>query len=187
VNAMTRHTLLATAMAGAAIGSAGTLATAAQESDELRTITARVHGTFEDHAGGLGVVSGDMTITRFEVLNGSVTAIGRIVGAMADSAGAIIGPVARRYSLIGHVAAVGSPGRCRTPARARDGPLGSGESAVRAGCPNYDANARTANGEIACTTQIVASCEKNAPITRSQRAVIPDTRSSYTAADDVAW
>src|SRR3984893_3649702 len=86
-----------------------------------------------------------------------------------------------------HVAAVGSPGRCRTPAGARDGPLGSGESAVRASCPNYDANARTANGEIACTTQIVASCEKNAPITRSQRAVIPDTRSSYTAADDVAW
>jgi hypothetical protein len=109
-----------------------------------------------------------------------------IIGPVANHS-AVIGPAARSYSLIGHVAAVGSPGRCRAPARARDGPLGSGESAVRAGCPNYDANARTANGEIACTTQIVASCEKNAPITRSQRAVIPDTRSSYTAADDVAW
>jgi len=99
----------------------------------------------------------------------------------------VLHSVARRYSLIGPVAAVGSPGRCRTPARARDGPLGSGESAVRAGCRNYGENARTANGEIACTTQIVASCEKNARITRSQRAVIPDTRSSYATADDVAW
>jgi hypothetical protein len=92
VNAMTRR-MLATALAAAAIGSMGTPATAGQDTDELRSITARVHGTFEDHAGGLGVLSGDMTIARFEVVNGSVTAIGRIVGAMADSAGAILGPV----------------------------------------------------------------------------------------------
>jgi hypothetical protein len=53
----------------------------------------RVHGTFQDSSGGLGVVSGDMTIARFEVLNGSVTAIGRISGAMADSSGTVLGPV----------------------------------------------------------------------------------------------
>jgi hypothetical protein len=34
-----------------------------------------------------------MTIARFEVLNGSVTAIGRIAGAMADSTGTVLGQV----------------------------------------------------------------------------------------------
>jgi hypothetical protein len=89
---MTTHTL-ATAMAVVAIGSLGARQAAAQDHDELRTITARVHGTFEDTRGGLGVVSGDMTIARFEVVNGSVTAIGRIAGAMADSSGHVLGRV----------------------------------------------------------------------------------------------
>ena len=48
-----------------------------------RACTAR----FVDRAGGLGVLSGDMTVVRFEVRNGAVTAIGRIVGALADSRG----------------------------------------------------------------------------------------------------
>ena len=92
MNAMTRHTL-ATAMAVVAIGSLGARPAEAQDNDELPTITARVHGTFQDNAGGLGVVSGDMTIARFEVLNGSVTAIARIAGAMADSVGNVLGQV----------------------------------------------------------------------------------------------
>lgn len=92
MNAMTRHTL-GTAIAVIAIGTMSAHPAAAQDSDELRTITARVHGTFQDNAGGLGVVSGDMTIARFEVLNGSVTAIGRMAGAMADSSGAVLGRV----------------------------------------------------------------------------------------------
>ena len=89
---MTKHTLAA-AMAVVAIGSMRARPAAAQDNDELRTITARVHGTFQDNGGGLGVVSGDMTIARFEVLNGSVTAIGRIAGAMADSTGNVLGRV----------------------------------------------------------------------------------------------
>jgi hypothetical protein len=91
VNPMTRLTFAA-AMVVVAVGSIGARP-AAQDSDELRTITARVHGTFQDSSGGLGVVSGDMTIARFEVLNGSVTAIGRISGAMADSSGNVLGHV----------------------------------------------------------------------------------------------
>ena len=91
MNAMTKRTFGA-AMVVVAIGSIGARP-AAQAGDELRTITARVHGTFEDSSGGLGVVSGDMTIARFEVLNGSVTAIGRIFGAMADSSGTVLGRV----------------------------------------------------------------------------------------------
>jgi hypothetical protein len=88
---MTKHTL-AIAMAVVEMGSMSVRPAAGQD-DELRTITARVHGTFQDRAGGLGVVSGDLTIARFEVLNGSVTAIGRIAGAMADSSGTVLGRV----------------------------------------------------------------------------------------------
>jgi hypothetical protein len=65
----------------------------AQEHEDQPAITARVHGTFLDRAGGLGVLSGDMTIVRFEVRNQTVTAIGRIVGALADSGGDVLGPV----------------------------------------------------------------------------------------------
>ena len=89
---MNRRTL-AVMMTVAAIGGMGARGATAQDADELRAITARVHGTFQDAGGGLGVVSGDMTIARFEVLNGSVTAIGRMAGAMADSWGNVLGRV----------------------------------------------------------------------------------------------
>ena len=72
----------------------------AQDNDDnVRAITARVHGTFQDQAGGLGVLSGDMTVARFEVRNGTVTAIGAIVGALADSAGNVLGPVNQELAL----------------------------------------------------------------------------------------
>jgi len=73
--------------------SGGTHHLRAQEHEDEPAITARVHGTFLDRAAGLGVLSGDMTIVRFEVRNGTVTAIGRIVGALADSGGDVLGPV----------------------------------------------------------------------------------------------
>jgi hypothetical protein len=76
-----------------------------QDNDNVRAITARVHGTFQDQAGGLGVLSGDMTVARFEVRNGTVTAIGEIVGALADSTGNVLGPVSQELVLpIGNVA-----------------------------------------------------------------------------------
>jgi hypothetical protein len=65
----------------------------AQDTDEAAAVTARVHGTFQDSGGGLGVLSGDMSIVRFEVRNGALMAIGRIVGALADSAGNPMGHV----------------------------------------------------------------------------------------------
>ena len=71
----------------------------AQDNDEQKAITARVHGTFVDKAGGGGVLSGDMTVVRFEVRNGVVTAIGAIVGALADSAGEVIGQVDQELAL----------------------------------------------------------------------------------------
>ena len=73
--------------------SEGTRHLRAQEHEDGPAITARVHGTFLDRAAGLGVLSGDMTIVRFEVRNGTVTAVGRIVGALADSGGDVLGPV----------------------------------------------------------------------------------------------
>ena len=73
--------------------------------DEAGAITARVHGTFQDSTGGLGVLSGDMSILRFEVRNGTVTAVGQIVGALADSAGNPLGRVNQPLELpIGNVA-----------------------------------------------------------------------------------
>src|SRR5262245_48801245 len=91
------------AVRATAIGIVGVRPAAAQEpgqdNDELRAITARVHGTFQDASGGLGVVSGDMTIARFEVVNGSVVAIGRISGAMADSSGDVLGQVDEELAL----------------------------------------------------------------------------------------
>jgi hypothetical protein len=76
----------------------------AQDNDEAPAITARVHATFVDKAAGLGVLSGDMTIVRFEVRNGTVTAIGRIVGALADSAGDVLGHVDEELAVaVGHV------------------------------------------------------------------------------------
>jgi hypothetical protein len=71
----------------------------AQDNDDPRAITARVHGTFVDNAGGLGVLSGDMTVIRFELRNGAVTAIGEIVGALADSAGNVLGAVHEELAL----------------------------------------------------------------------------------------
>ena len=80
----------------------------AQDTDNnvnSRAITARVHGTFQDQAGGLGVLSGDMTVARFEDRNGTVTAIGAIVGALADSAGNVLGRVNQELALpVGNVA-----------------------------------------------------------------------------------
>jgi hypothetical protein len=71
----------------------------AQDNDEQKAITARVHGTFVDAAGGGGVLSGDMTVVRFEVRNGVVIAIGAIVGALADSAGNVLGAVDQELAL----------------------------------------------------------------------------------------
>jgi hypothetical protein len=89
---MTRR-IFAIGVAVIAIGGVGARRASAQDNDELTAITARVHGTFQDGAGGLGVVSGDMTIARFEVQNSSIRAIGRIIGAMADSGGNVLGRV----------------------------------------------------------------------------------------------
>lgn len=76
----------------------------AQDNDETAAITARVHGTFVDDAAGLGVLSADMSIVRFEVRNGTVTAIGRIEGALADSTGNVLGQVKQDLALpVGHV------------------------------------------------------------------------------------
>ena len=86
-----------------ALGWAWPRAASAQEAGD-NTITARVHGTFQDKSGGLGVVSGDMTIVRFEVRNGVITAIGAIAGAIADSAGTVLGQVNQELAMpVGNV------------------------------------------------------------------------------------
>jgi hypothetical protein len=77
----------------------------AGDNDDNGAITARLHGTFQDSSGGLGVLSGDIFIVRFEVRNGAVTAVGQIVGALADSAGNPLGRVNQTLALpVGNVA-----------------------------------------------------------------------------------
>jgi hypothetical protein len=101
-----RHSLTTFALT-AAVVCAGTLAppTLRAQDQDGGAITARVHGTFQDSTGGLGVLSGDMTILRFEVRNGAVTAVGQIVGALADSAGNPLGRVNQPLELpVGNVA-----------------------------------------------------------------------------------
>jgi hypothetical protein len=101
----TRAALTSVALVAAAIGCVHVSAAIAQNPDEAGAITARVHGTVQDSTGGLGVLSGDMTIVRFEVRNGSVTAVGQIVGALADSAGNPLGRVNQSLALpVGNVA-----------------------------------------------------------------------------------
>jgi hypothetical protein len=96
------HRLLATATAVMLASGSGWTATAharALDGDDGPAITARVHGTFQDAAGGGGVLSGDMSIVRFEVRDGKVTAIGEITGSLADSAGNILGQVNHELAL----------------------------------------------------------------------------------------
>jgi hypothetical protein len=95
---MTRRNLVIPA-AAVAIVCATAPGLLAQENDEAATITARVHGTFIDKAGGLGVLSADMSIVRFEVRNGTLAAIGRIEGALSDSTGAVLGQVDEELAL----------------------------------------------------------------------------------------
>lgn len=71
----------------------------AQDLDDGGAITARVHGTFPDKYAGLGVLSGDMFVAGFEVRNGTLTAIGTIVGALADSTGDVLGHVRQDLAL----------------------------------------------------------------------------------------
>jgi hypothetical protein len=99
-----RLAMLAILTSSIAMGAAGARVASAQDNDEATAITARVHGTFEDQAGGLGVLSGDMTVVRFEVRNGTVTAIGAIVGALADSRGDVLGHVNQELAMpVGNV------------------------------------------------------------------------------------
>ena len=87
------------------IGQGCFCAASAQDTDEVGAITARVHGTFEDKTGGLGVLSGDMIVSGFEVRNGTLTAIGKIVGSLADSSGNVLGQVRHELALpVGNVA-----------------------------------------------------------------------------------
>lgn len=82
-----------------ALGLGHVSAVNAQDLDDGGAITARVHGTFQDKTGGLGVLSGDMLVAGFEVRSGTLTAIGTIVGSLADSSGNVLGLVKHELAL----------------------------------------------------------------------------------------
>lgn len=80
-------------------GWAGTASAQVKTDDEPTAITARVRGTFQDPEGGLGVVSGDMFVARFEVQSTGLMAIGVIVGALADHNGNVLGQVNQELAM----------------------------------------------------------------------------------------
>jgi hypothetical protein len=87
------------ALAGVLAVAAACTAAAAAQNQTAKAITARVHGTFEDKTGGLGVLYGDLRILRFEVRNGSVVAVGEVVGSLADSAGNQLGRIRQELTV----------------------------------------------------------------------------------------
>jgi hypothetical protein len=104
MSAMKNMKKLLAAAALVAIGSNWTTAMGAAAAvvvpdDDGPAITARVHGTFQDAAGGGGVLSGDMSVVRFEVRDGKVVAIGAITGSLADSGGNVLGQVNQELAL----------------------------------------------------------------------------------------
>jgi hypothetical protein len=94
-----RTRILTIVAATLAVLGVGPSPVAAQQNDDGPAITARVHATFVDERGGLGVLSGDLSLVRFEVRSGVLTAIARIDGALADSAGTLLGPVSEELAL----------------------------------------------------------------------------------------
>jgi hypothetical protein len=94
---------------------------ATAQEDDGRAITARVHGTFQDDAGGLGVLIGDLTLVRFEVRGTTVTAIGAIVGALSDSRGNVLGRVKQELALpVSNVTSTCNQLRMELPATVAD-------------------------------------------------------------------
>ena len=47
-------------------------------------------------------ISGDMTVVRFEVRNGTLTAVGAIDGALADSSGNVLGHISQELAPFPH-------------------------------------------------------------------------------------
>ena len=67
---MTRHGLAILATLAFACGYGPGALAEVEAADDVAAITAKVHGTFLDKTGGLGVLNGDMTVVRFEVRAG---------------------------------------------------------------------------------------------------------------------
>jgi len=57
-----------------------------------------VTGTFTDALGGTGRFVGSLSLTRFTVVNGALTAIGTLTGTLTDSLGNVLGTVTQSVS-----------------------------------------------------------------------------------------
>jgi hypothetical protein len=63
---------------------------AGQSSGPPKTISARMRATFVDDRGGLGVLSGDMTLAGFDASTGALRTNAKIDGTLADSTGDVL-------------------------------------------------------------------------------------------------
>jgi hypothetical protein len=65
-----------------------------------------VTGTFTDAVGGTGTFVGSLSLTRFTVVNGTLTAIGTLTGTLTDSLGNVLGTVTQSVALpVGNISA----------------------------------------------------------------------------------
>lgn len=90
---------VATMMLSAAFVLAMTGGAAQTRDREPSTRRLRINGTFIDATNGQGVFSGIIQLTRFDVENTSVVAVGTLVGALIDSRGEPLAGVDREVAV----------------------------------------------------------------------------------------
>lgn len=79
-----------TLLVGLVLGSVGTANAQTMDTDFTDI---PIEGTFEDAVGGTGTFEGTLDITRFRVIDGALTAVGRLTGTATDSLGNVVGSV----------------------------------------------------------------------------------------------
>jgi hypothetical protein len=69
-----------------------------QAAPPVPALSVPVTGTFTDAVGGTGTFVGSVSLTRFTVVNGALTAVGTLTGTLTDSLGTVLGTVTQSVS-----------------------------------------------------------------------------------------
>jgi len=72
---------------------------AVQAAPPVPALSVPVTGTFTDALGGVGTFAGSLSLNRFTVQNGVLTAIGTLTGTLTDSVGNVVGTVTQSVAL----------------------------------------------------------------------------------------
>ena len=69
-----------------------------QAAPPVPALSVPVTGTFTDAVGGTGTFVGSVSLTRFTVVNGVLTAVGTLTGTLTDSLGNVLGTITQSVS-----------------------------------------------------------------------------------------